>query len=107
METFESEPMSDRKLVKIQRRVATSLSEWKDPHGHGKFSENGSVNGVEVDAEGAVKIAITPLRAHCPCCLLDLGKLRTHLLGKKAITSVHIEIVNIPAAERWTKSINA
>ena len=98
--------LSKRKLAKIQRQVANTLSSWAEPHGHGKMSDNGSVGGVDVNVEGEVKIAITPKRAHCPCCLIDLANLRLTLLEKKGITSAHIEIVGVPASDRWTKTIN-
>ena len=101
-----SDYLSNRKLAKIQRQVANTLSGWTEPHGHGKMADNDSVGRVDVDIDGLVKIAITPKRAHCPCCLIDLAELRLALLEKKGITSVHIEVVGVPAAERWTRTIN-
>jgi len=38
--------------------------------------------------------------------LLDLNELRKRLAGVKGVTFVHVNVVDIPAAPRWTRAIN-
>lgn len=98
--------MTARSLAKLQRQVAGLLSKRKEPHGHGTYSDAGIIKGVDIDDSGAVKMAIQPARAHCPCCLVDLSELRNIILAKKGVNSVHIEVIGIPASDRWTKAVN-
>ena len=98
--------MADRRLDKIRRRVASALSSWNDPHGHGPVTKTGALKGVDVDSSGEVKIAFPPSRPHCPCCLLDLAKMRRTLLQQKRVESVHIEVIGVLESSRWTKVIN-
>ena len=68
----------------------------------------GSVSLVVVDVaeDGEVNLTVRPARPHCPCCLLDLDALRKRLTEIKGVTFVQLEVVDIPAAPRWTRAIN-
>jgi len=64
------------------------------------------VQSVDIAEDGEVNLTVRPARPHCPCCLLDLNELRTRLAGVKGVTFVHVNVVDIPAAPRWTRAIN-
>ena len=94
--------MRQRKQQAALRQVASTLDSWPEPHGHPELN----IKGVDLQ-NGQLKIAIQPHRPQCPCCLLDLAALRKSLLKKKGIELVHMEIVGVPAADRWTRTINS
>lgn len=98
--------MTSRKQKAGQRALLDTLSNWREPHGGGALHESGSLKGMMVDDDGGVKLRIQPVRAHCPCCLLDLIDLRLKLLSHKHITSVHIDVTEVPDQHRWVSSIN-
>ena len=98
--------MSQRRIQQLQRQVAGILDGWMEPHGAGRLSELGYIKGVDITHNGEVKLAYQPSRAHCPCCLLDLIELRNAIEKRKGIENVHIEVIGIPANERWTKAVN-
>ena len=93
-----------RKRRNAQRQVANILRRWSDPHGT-PLSGEAVIRGIEIGEAGEVQVWIRPTRPHCPCCLFDLEKLRDALLGQKAVTSVHLEVVEIPGANRWTSAL--
>ena len=93
-------------MQQLQRQVAGVLDGWIEPHGAGKLSELGHIKGVEISQNGDVRLAYQPSRAHCPCCLLDLIELKNTIEQRKGVANVHIEIIGIPANERWTKAVN-
>ena len=95
-----------RKHVALQRRVARVLSGWSDPHDVRPYPELDIVRHVDIAEDGEVNLTVRPTRPHCPCCLLDLDELRKRLGEAKGVTFVHIEVVDIPAAPRWTRAIN-
>ena len=83
------------------RAVASLLNDWDAPHG-----EDGLViRGVDFK-EGELRIAVVPGRPQCPCCLKDLTDLRTGLLKRKGVESVFLQVMEVPAAERWTRVVN-
>tara|TARA_B100001248_G_scaffold229988_1_gene189678 strand:- start:760 stop:1056 length:297 start_codon:yes stop_codon:yes gene_type:complete len=95
-----------RKLVALQRRVARVLASWNDPHDTRPYPELEIVRNVDIAEDGEVNLTVKPARPHCPCCLLDLDALRKRLLDVKGVTFVHINVVDIPAAPRWTRAVN-
>jgi metal-sulfur cluster biosynthetic enzyme len=98
--------MVSRKEKAHRKQVVSVLCNWAEPHGGGDITEPESMRGIEVNEGGEVRIWMKPARPHCPCCLLDLQKLRDALLERKGITAVCIEVVDVPAAQRWTRAIN-
>lgn len=98
--------MSARSYAKLQRQVAELITNWQDPHGRGSLNDNGDLKGIEISENGQIKIAIKPAHPHCPCCLIDLRELRIALLKNKKTTSVEINIIGIPASNRWSNAIN-
>jgi metal-sulfur cluster biosynthetic enzyme len=95
-----------RKHAALQRRVARLAADWRDDHDELPWSKRDIVKGVQVQEDGEVTIALTPSRPHCPCCLLDLNRFRKKLLELKGVTFATIEVVGVPAADRWSKAIN-
>ena len=95
-----------RKHVALQRRVARVLSSWTDPHDSRPYPELDIVQQVDIAEDGEVNMTVKPSRPHCPCCLLDLDALRKRLAEVKGVTFVQIQVVDIPAAPRWTRAVN-
>ena len=95
-----------RKHVALQRRVARVLGGWRDPHDTKPYPELDIVQHVDIAEDGEVNLTVRPARPHCPCCLLDLEALRKRLLGVKGVSFVHIQVIDIPAAPRWTRAVN-
>lgn len=93
--------MSEKKRQASLRQVASLLKAWPEPHGQNDLN----IKGVDLN-DGLLRVAIEPSRSQCPCCLLDLASLRTKLAKKKGIDIVHIEVMGVPAANRWTKALN-
>ena len=93
--------MSDKKRRASLLQVASLLKAWPEPHGQNELN----IKAVDLN-DGLLRIAIEPSRSQCPCCLLDLASLRTKLAKKKGIDNVHIEVMGVPAANRWTKALN-
>ena len=94
--------MSERKRKAALRQAASVLDSWPEPHGAEKIN----VIGADM-VDGLLRIAIQPARPQCPCCLVDLEALRNELMKKKSINNVHLEVMGIPAANRWTRAINS
>lgn len=95
-----------RKHGALQRRVARVLSSWNDPHDTRPYPELDVVQHVDVAEDGEVNLTVKPARPHCPCCLLNLDALRKRLSEVKGVTYVQVHVVNIPAAPRWTRTVN-
>ena len=95
-----------RKHVALQRRVARTLASWRDPHDSRPYPELDIVQQVDVAEDGEINLTVRPARPHCPCCLLDLDALRKRLAEVKGVTFVQLDVVDIPAAPRWTRAIN-
>ena len=98
----DGDSMSQRKQQAALRQVASTLDSWPEPHGHSELN----IKGVDLQ-NGLLRIAIQPHRPQCPCCLLDLAALRDVLLKQKGVEQVHLEVMGVPAADRWTRSINS
>ena len=98
-------PMAKR-AAKVRGQVETLLSSWRDPHQSSKSAQELFVS-LDVSKTGAVMLRCRPHDAHCAATLLALGDLRASLLKRTSASSVHIEVVDIPGASRWTSALNA
>ncbi|MBO57893.1 MAG: hypothetical protein CMA77_02730 [Euryarchaeota archaeon] len=98
--------MASRVQRGAQRQLLDVLSSWKEPHSGTTLHESGALKAMQVGEDGSVQLRVKPARAHCPCCLLDFIDLRNLLLQKKKISSVLIEVVEVPDIHRWNSSIN-
>jgi metal-sulfur cluster biosynthetic enzyme len=90
-----------------KKALAEILRDWKDPHGAGSIMDERWLLGLDVNEQAMVALQIRPSRPHCPCCLVDLVDLKTKLEGHKKISNVHIDVIDVPDAHRWTEAINA
>ena len=95
-----------RRHAALQRRVARLAAEWKDPHDELTWSKRDIVQNIEVAEDGEVTVTVKPSRPHCPCCLLDLDQFRAKLLQTKGVSFASLNVVGIPASDRWTRTIN-
>ena len=96
----------NRKHAALRRRVARLAADWVDPHDELPWSKRDIVRNIDVAEDGEVTIAVKPNRPHCPCCLLDLNEFRTKLLQTKGVSFATINVVGIPASDRWTRTLN-
>ena len=94
-----------RAQKKAQIRLASVLSERKEPHGS-LITDDSILKGVEVGESGIVELWVKPPHPHCPCCLDDLISLKREIGSQRGVLGGHIEVVGIPQAERWTAAIN-
>ena len=97
--------MADARATLLKQVLAVTKG-WDGPHGHGSLATSERLVAVDATGPAEVQLAIRPSRPHCPCCVLDLVDLRAALLDRKGIERVHIEVVGVPAAERWTTAVN-
>jgi metal-sulfur cluster biosynthetic enzyme len=95
-----------RKHAALQRRVARLAAEWQDPHDDQPWAKRDIVRNIDVAEDGEVTISIKPNRPHCPCCLLDLDNFRTKLLQTKGVSFATLNVVGVPAHDRWTRVLN-
>ena len=95
-----------RKHSAFERRVARALNGWSDPHEQRPYPELDAVQMLEIKEDGEIALTIKPLRPHCPCCLLDLDKFRTKLLDTKGVSFATLNVVGVPASDRWTRTLN-
>jgi metal-sulfur cluster biosynthetic enzyme len=89
-----------------KKALAEVLRDWKEPHGAGSIMDERWLCGLDVNEDAVVTLHIRPSRPHCPCCLVDLSDLKLKLESHKRISSVQIEVVDVPDAHRWTEAIN-
>ena len=95
-----------RKHAALQRRVARLAAEWVDPHDELPWAKRDIVQNIDVAEDGEVTITVQPNRPHCPCCLLDLDNFRIKLLDTKGVTFATLNVVGVPASDRWTRTLN-
>ena len=95
-----------RKHTALQRKVARLAADWRDPHDQDAWATRDIVQNIEVAEDGEVGITIKPPRPHCPCCLLDLDEFRQKLYQIKGVSFATINVVGIPAHDRWTRTLN-
>jgi metal-sulfur cluster biosynthetic enzyme len=83
------------------------LNGWKDPHNEVAYTATQSMSSIDIGQDGHVQMVIQPARPHCPCCLLDLRNLQQKTISLKGVTDATITVTGVPAAERWTREVNA
>jgi len=95
-----------RKHASLQRKIVRLAAEWSDPHDELPWAQRDIVQTIDVAEDGEVTISIKPNRPHCPCCLLDLDNFRTKLLQTKGVSFATLNVVGVPAHDRWTRVLN-
>mgnify|MGYP006233309693 FL=1 len=96
----------NRLQKKLQRRLVKAMGNWQDPHMDKPLTESTYVQAVTISEEGDVRIRYQPSRPHCPCCINDARALRRHLSEIKGVVSLQLDIVDVPASERWSRLVN-
>jgi hypothetical protein len=98
--------MNERKLKALKLRVVKLFASWKEPHEETTYNQSNIVQSIDVSDQGQVDYTIAPKHPHCPCCLLDAVDLRKRIESIKGVSRVVCTVTGIPAAEKWTRSIN-
>ncbi len=88
---------------RLQRRILSVIRGWNDAHG---IPLQNLIEGMDISDDSNLTLHVCPSRPHCPCCLYDLQALRESLLNTKGVVGVRLEIVGIPDASRWTRTLN-
>ena len=88
---------------RLQRRILSVIRGWNDIHG---IPLQNLIEGMDISDDSNLTLHVCPSRPHCPCCLYDLQALRESLLNTKGVVGVRLEIVGIPDAPRWTRTLN-
>jgi len=96
----------NRLQKRLQRRLVKAMGNWQDPHMDKPLTESIYVQAINISEEGNVRIRYQPSRPHCPCCLIDARALRRHLSEIKGVVSLQLDIVDVPASERWSRLVN-
>ena len=95
-----------RKHAALQRTVARLAADWRDPHDEVTWASRDIVQSIAVAEDGEVSITVKPSRPHCPCCLLDLDEFRQKLYQLKGVSFATINVVGVPASNRWNRALN-
>lgn len=95
-----------RKHAALQRTVARLAADWRDPHDQVTWANRDIVQNIDVAEDGEVSITVKPNRPHCPCCLLDLDEFRQKLYKIKGVSFATINVIGVPANDRWTRALN-
>lgn len=88
---------------RLQRRILSVIRGWNDAHG---IPLQNLIEGMDISDDAKLTLHVCPSRPHCPCCLYDLQALRENLLNTKGVIGVRLEIIGIPDASRWTRTLN-
>jgi len=96
----------NRLQKRLQRRLVKAMGNWQDPHMDKPLTESIYVQAINISEAGNVRIRYQPSRPHCPCCLIDARALRRHLSEIKGVVSLQLDIVDVPASERWSRLVN-
>ena len=88
---------------RLQRRILSVIRGWNDAHG---IPLQNLIEGMDISDDSNLTLHVCPSRPHCPCCLYDLQALRESLLNTQGVVGVRLEIVGIPDASRWTRTLN-
>ncbi len=89
-----------RRVQALQQRIERRLQGWKDPHGGPP-----SIERIDLNEQGDLRVVVRPARPHCPCCLYDLASLQTALRGVRGVGEVRMDVTGVPEAERWTRAL--
>tara|TARA_B100000900_G_scaffold286428_1_gene245546 strand:- start:442 stop:735 length:294 start_codon:yes stop_codon:yes gene_type:complete len=87
------------------RSLARILKERTDPHGY-PMSDEAIVRRLTISDDGDVKMWLKPKMAHCPCCLHDLFLLKEEIGNQRGVSSVKLEVVDIPGSEEWNAALS-
>ncbi|MDP6333709.1 MAG: hypothetical protein QF479_03660 [Candidatus Poseidoniaceae archaeon] len=98
--------MNERKLKALKLRVVKLFASWKEPHEETTYNQSDIVQSIEVSQQGQVDYTLAPKHPHCPCCLLDAVDLRKRIEEIKGVSKANCTVIGIPAAEKWSRSIN-
>ena len=96
----------NRKHAALKRKVVRLAGDWRDPHDQDTWATRDIVQNIEVEEDGEVTITVKPNRPHCPCCLIDLDLFKQKLSKIKGVTFTTLNVVGVPASDRWNRTIN-
>ena len=102
---IQSGNMSSKTRGYAARSLARILKERTDPHGYPMNNET-IVKKLAISDDGDVKIWLKPKMAHCPCCLHDLLLLKEEISTQRGVSSVKLEIIDIPGFEEWNAALS-
>ena len=95
-----------RKHAALKRKVVRLAGDWRDPHDQDTWATRDIVQNIEVAEDGEVTITVKPNRPHCPCCLIDLDLFKQKLCKIKGVTFATLNVVGVPASDRWNRTLN-
>ena len=96
----------NRKHAALKRKVVRLAGDWRDPHDQDTWATREIVQNIEVEEDGEVTITVKPNRPHCPCCLIDLDLFKQKLSKIKGVTFTTLNVVGVPASDRWNRTLN-
>ena len=96
----------NRKHAALKRKVVRLAGDWRDPHDQDTWATRDIVQNIEVAEDGEVTITVKPNRPHCPCCLIDLDLFKQKLSKIKGVTFTTLNVVGVPASDRWNRTLN-
>ena len=96
----------NRKHAALKRKVVRLAGDWRDPHDQDTWATRDIVQNIEVEEDGEVTITVKPNRPHCPCCLIDLDLFKKKLSKIKGVTFTTLNVVGVPASDRWNRTLN-
>ena len=96
----------NRKHAALQRKVVRLAGDWRDPHDQDTWATRDIVQNIEVAEDGEVTITVKPNRPHCSFCLIDLDLFKQKLSKIKGVTFTTLNVVGVPASERWNRTLN-
>lgn len=96
----------NRKHAALKRKVVRLAGDWRDPHDQDTWATRDIVQNIEVEEDGEVTITVKPNRPHCPCCLIDLDLFKQKLSKIKGVTFTTLNVVGVPASDRWNRTLN-
>lgn len=96
----------NRKHAALKRKVVRLAGDWRDPHDQDTWATRDIVQNIEVEEDGEVTITVKPNRPHCPCCLIDLDLFKQKLSNIKGVTFTTLNVVGVPASDRWNRTLN-
>ena len=94
-----------RKHVALQRRVARVLSSWTDPHDSRPYPELDIVQHVDIAEDGEVNMTVNLHDRTARAASWIWRPCESACRGER-VSFVHIQVVDIPAAPRWTRAVN-
>lgn len=96
----------NRKHAALQRKVVRLAGDWRDPHDQDTWASRDIVQNIKVEEDGEVTVTVKPNRPHCPCCLIDLDLFKQKLSKIKGVSFATLNVVGVPASDRWNRTLN-